>query len=107
MINDFLSWAKLVQRQYTDHIYYDTNNTFTFNYRGTRYTNSEVAPGWWREVYRYAYDTDRLHTHPWEMLGFTIKPKWWEEKYGEAILHAITGLCGKISRSCINSCFKI
>ena len=30
----------------------------------------------------YAYDTDRPHTHPWEMLGFSVKPSWWETQYG-------------------------
>ena len=28
------------------------------------------------------YDTIRPHTHPWEMLGFTIKPSWWVSQYG-------------------------
>ena len=84
MIGEFLSWAKLINRTYTDHIYYDKENTFTFNYHNTRFLNGEKLSGWWREAFRYAFDTDRPHTHPWEMLGFTVKPKWWAEQYGEA-----------------------
>ena len=41
-------------------------------------------PGFWRGVYKYFYDTDRPHTHPWEMLGFSNKPSWWDEEYGPA-----------------------
>jgi hypothetical protein len=41
-------------------------------------------PGFWRGVYKEAFDTDRPHSHPWEMLGFTIKPKWWDSMYGSA-----------------------
>jgi len=35
-------------------------------------------------VYKRAYDTDHPHSHPWEMLGFTIKPTWWNTVYGPA-----------------------
>ena len=42
--------------------------------------------GYWRAVYKDAYDTDRHHTHPWEMLG-SINPTWWETVYGSSILY--------------------
>ena len=38
-------------------------------------------PGHWRGIYRYYYGTDRPHTHPWEMLGFSQKPIWWDQYY--------------------------
>jgi hypothetical protein len=41
-------------------------------------------PGGWRAVYKYFFDTDRPHTHPWEMLGFREQPEWWENEYGPA-----------------------
>ena len=85
MISEFLSWLRLVDLEYTKHNYFNRQNQFTFNYRNTRYANTtEDCPGWWRQVYINAYDTDRPHTHPWEMLGFTIKPTWWETQYGSA-----------------------
>ena len=30
------------------------------------------------------FDTDTPHVTPWEMLGFYIKPTWWETQYGPA-----------------------
>ena len=41
-------------------------------------------PGYWRGVFLELYDTDRPHTHPWEMLGFSVIPDWWEITYGPA-----------------------
>ena len=58
--------------------------TFTFNYESAASPSGTLMPGFWRGVYRDAYDTDRPHTHPWEMLGFSIKPTWWETQYGPA-----------------------
>jgi hypothetical protein len=64
---------------------YDETDPFTFNYsdRRDRITNQKCL-GYWRGIYRDFYDTDRPHTHPWEMLGITKKPSWWESIYGPA-----------------------
>ena len=35
-------------------------------------------------MYKQAYDTDRPHSHPWEMLGFSEQPTWWNQVYGPA-----------------------
>jgi hypothetical protein len=51
--------------------FYQEENPFTWNYNGVS----------WRSIYRYLFDTDRPHTHPWEMLGYTIKPSWWDTYY--------------------------
>lgn len=82
---NFLRWVG------TNRIDYSTNNTFkasdpfTWNYRKFRdIVNGESLPGSWRSIYRYFYDTDRPHTHPWEMLGFSIKPDYWVDRYGPA-----------------------
>ena len=37
--------------------------------------------GGWRGLYHYYFNTDRPHTHPWEMLGFNKKPSWWDTYY--------------------------
>ena len=56
--------------------YYDATNEFTWNY------NSGTAkPGYWRGIFESCYDTERPHTHPWEMLGFVKKPTWWDTQY--------------------------
>lgn len=82
LIPDFLKWNKFVSQEYTNNTYFLRENSFTWNYSKTNYKEDEILPGWWREVYRYAFDTDRPHTHPWEILGFTIKPDWWNNQYG-------------------------
>ena len=64
---------------------YDDTNQFTWNYSQLgNSVDGERLPGHWRGVYKYFYDTDTPHTTPWEMLGFTEKPSWWEGRYGPA-----------------------
>ena len=85
MLKDFASWLSIVgNTDYTDFSFYDRNNSFTYNYSFMFSPNGNALPGYWRAVYKQAYDTDRPHTHPWEMLGYFIKPDWWETKYGPA-----------------------
>ena len=49
--------------------------------------NKLALPGHWRGVFMYLYDTVHPDTKPWEMLGFSIKPAWWEQEYGPGILN--------------------
>jgi len=82
---EFLSWVQNTNLGYTTNDYFVETEPFTYTYSGmTDPTGKENLPGYWRGVYKYFYDTDRPHTHPWEMLGFTIKPTWWETEYGAA-----------------------
>ena len=63
----------------------DGNDPFTWNYRnGVNKLNKQRVPGYWRAIYRWFYDTDTPHTTPWEMLGLSTKPSWWDARYGEA-----------------------
>jgi len=84
MLPDFVQWLQLVDDDYTDNQFFQRTNSFTFNYASMTDPNGNALPGFWRGVYKQAFDTDRPHTHPWEMLGFKIKPTWWEEQYGPA-----------------------
>ena len=84
MVSDFVDWLSLVDEDYSTNRYYTSSNSFTYNYSNMRGPDGEYLPGWWRGVYKHIYDTDRPHTNPWEMLGFSIKPSWWEEQYGTA-----------------------
>ncbi len=57
----------------------------TWNYRtGKELITKLPLPGNWRGIYKYFFDTDRPHTHPWEMLGFSVMPTWWIDIYGPA-----------------------
>ena len=59
---------------------YDSSNGFTLKYQlGTG--DGKFLVGSFSAVYRYMYDTARPHSHPWEMLGYTIKPTWWDTYY--------------------------
>ena len=57
--------------------FYQQTNKFTWNYT----TVSNGLGGSWRSIYKALYDTDRPHTHPWEMLGYSVKPTWWDTHY--------------------------
>ena len=81
---DFNKWAGFYGVDYTTNIG-ETDNPFTFNYYGS-YSPLIGKPvkGYWRSLYTYFYGTDRPHICPWEMLGFSEKPSWWEKQYGPA-----------------------
>ena len=82
---EFLKWVSNTDLGYTTNSYFKENEEFTYTYSNmTDPTGTENLPGWWRGVYKYFYDTDRPHTNPWEMLGFTEKPEWWDSEYGPA-----------------------
>lgn len=80
----FFQWTANIQQDFTKHIGYDSTNSFTYNYRGSYTPNSQDAPAGWRGVYLWLFDTDRPHLTPWECLGYTIEPTWWQEVYGPA-----------------------
>lgn len=81
---EFLKWSRFISEDYTKHTFFDRNNTFTFNYKNFAAPDDSKLLGFWRAIYRYFYDTDRPHTHPWEILGFSIEPQWWKTVYGPA-----------------------
>ena len=82
----FLNWVGQNRVQYKDHIGYTPSNQFSYNYNqsGNKINNSQILQGYWRGVYQYFYDTSEPDTSPWEMIGFTDKPTWWETRYGPA-----------------------
>ena len=80
----FFQWTANIQQDYTKHTFYDQTNTFTYNYRGNYTIDNLDVPAAWRGIYRWLFDTDRPHSHPWECLGFSIEPQWWPEVYGPA-----------------------
>ena len=81
----FLSWIGNNKLDYTSNETFDPNDPFTWNYSSSRdRIDGEYLPGSWRACYMYFYDTYRPHLTPWEMLGFTSMPSWWEAYYGPA-----------------------
>ncbi len=80
----FYKWTSLIDRDFTKPLSFDRTNSMSFNYRGHVAPDGREVPGYWRGVYRWMLDTDRPNICPWEMLGFTIEPKWWQQVYGPA-----------------------
>ena len=82
LATDFLSyvaWNKLDYKTQN----YQVNNEFSWNYSGSQSRlNNDPLPGAWRGIYRYYYDTQQPELTPWEMLGLSIKPSWWDTLYG-------------------------
>ena len=88
LATDFLSWIGWNKLNYQSQDYI-SNNEFTWNYSacGNKLTGPNEVPvpvGAWRGLYQYFYDTTSPNTTPWEMLGFSIEPTWWEDVYGAA-----------------------
>lgn len=81
----FLNWIGQNRIEYKTQ-YYNPNNEYSFNYNqsGNKINQQPIPQGYWRGIYQYFYDTSRPDTAPWELLGFTEQPTWWETRYGPA-----------------------
>ena len=84
MLSDFVQWTNFVDADYTENASYNSANPFTWNYIGSVDNIGNPVSGNWRSIYQRAYDTDRPHSHPWEMQAFSEKPEWWDTVYGSA-----------------------
>lgn len=82
---NFLKWVGSNKLDYISNSYFVSNDPFTYNYRYSKdILFNQNLPGYWRGIYQYFYDTDKPHSHPWEMLGFAEEPAWWQDEYGPA-----------------------
>jgi hypothetical protein len=81
---NFLAWVGANKLDYTAQTYI-ADNEFTYNYSqaGNR-IDQEPLLGAWRGIYRWFYDTLTPNITPWEMLGLSEQPDWWENTYGPA-----------------------
>ncbi len=81
----FLNWVGKNRIDYKTQ-YFDITNQYTYNYSQS-INKSDYTPlkqGNWRGIYLWFYDTATPQSTPWEMLGFSEKPTWWETRYGVA-----------------------
>ncbi|ASV44155.1 hypothetical protein PBI_SCTP2_140 [Salicola phage SCTP-2] len=76
--NIFHIWSYNNNVNYSKNTQYDEDNPWTYNYS----LHGSKLPGHWKGIYEYLYDTHRPDIRPWEMLGFSIKPAWWDNEYG-------------------------
>jgi hypothetical protein len=82
--SSFDKWVVANQVDFRANTGYQTTDQFSYNYRSVTDKQGQPVPGYWKGIYNWFFDTDRPHTHPWEMLGFSQKPDWWEAEYGPA-----------------------
>lgn len=81
----FERWASVNGLDYRTNDTFDIQDPMTWNWSSvTNKITGEFLQGHWRAIYQYVYDTDRPHSHPWEMLGFNNQPSWWTGRYGPA-----------------------
>ena len=82
---EFATWTSNYNVDWTENSTYNSSNFKTYNFQsGLNTTTSKVVSGSWRGIYKYFFDTDRPHTHPWEVLGYSVEPSWWNSFYGSA-----------------------
>ena len=82
---NFLNWIGQNRLDYKTQIFSKTNE-YTYNYTNSanKLDGAAIEQGYWRGVYQYFYDTTTPNATPWQMLGFTDQPTWWETRYGPA-----------------------
>lgn len=81
---DFLTWVGHNKLDYNTQVF-DSNDPFTYNYsQSASRVSGQPSVGAWRGIYNYLYDTIYPDTRPWEMLGFSQEPAWWQREYGAA-----------------------
>ena len=81
MLNETKQWLNQNNLFIMPNDNYDVDNGFTYIYRLGTGEDVYSITGSWRLIYQFLFDTDRPHTHPWEMLGYTLKPSWWDANY--------------------------
>ena len=85
LLQDFSKWLdRAGNPDYSTHTFWNSQDPFTYNYSNMVDKLGNKLTGFWRDIFFKYYDTDRPHTNPWEMLGFSFKPTWWETQYGPA-----------------------
>jgi len=66
-----LEWYQSNNIDYRDRSDFSPTDPWTWNYNGKS----------WRAIYLDKFGTYNLHTAPWESLGYSVKPQWWDTNY--------------------------
>lgn len=74
----FFKWANYNRADFKVNEFSDIADEWTWNYTGLTMPDGFVLRGSWRNLFEQFYDTQTPHLTPWEMLGFSEKPSWWE-----------------------------
>lgn len=98
----FEQWSARSSHNPTQNTLFSADDPFTWNYRGLVDVDGQELPGYWRGIYKYFFDTDRPHSHPWEMLGYTTKPVFWDDHYSWTQAAKRTALIDAIVNGVVN-----
>ena len=66
-----LDWYQVNNLDYRDRSDFVLTDPWTWNYNGKS----------WRAIYIDKFGTYNIHSAPWESLGYSIKPLWWDLHY--------------------------
>lgn len=66
-----VEWYGLNYLDYRDRSDFVLTDPWTWNYNGKS----------WRSIYLEKFGSYNLHTAPWECLGYSVKPTWWDANY--------------------------
>lgn len=75
MRREFERWAVFLNEDFVTNDQFDKNNPFTWNYR------SSGVEGHYQGIYQRLYRTIRPHSHPWEVMGYSVEPTWWRSVF--------------------------
>jgi len=83
--SNFYTWTNIINRDFSTPLSYNSEDSRTFNYRNLATPDGVTPlPGYWKGIHRWMLDTDRPNICPWEMLGMSEEPSWWQTVYGPA-----------------------
>jgi hypothetical protein len=72
---EFERWVVNHSFDFITNTEFNEGDPFTWNY------SSCGVEGHYRGIYRRVYHTVRPHSHPWEVVGYSIEPTWWRTSY--------------------------
>jgi len=93
-----ISWSSAYTDGYEEVRILDFNSAdkFTYNYKSVTEYES------YKSLYKYMFNTERPHTHPWEMFGFVDEPTWWSAAYSWVDVYKRERLVDSLKNGSIN-----
>lgn len=79
----FVNWANDNNLDYSTNEHRSSDDWKDWNWSACQMADGTQLFGSYRAINYWFYDTFDPSETPWEMLGFTDEPDWWETVYGE------------------------
>ena len=72
---DFERFIIFREQDFSENTTFVEADPFTWNY------SSAGVEGHYKGQYRRVYNSVRPHSHPWEVMGYSVEPDWWRTQY--------------------------